>query len=176
MITLVLETGAGVSDANTYLLVADASAILDAFPVSYITAWTNASAEDKNDVLVLATRMFDDLIYFPRTVRTHFGQALHFPRIGMVDYDGYRVLPNTIPSFVKNATAQLALEMLREDRTLEPIRGISRASVGPLSVTFDTNQAHLTRTLPRSVAQIVIPWGGVVRGLSGVKSVPLYRV
>ena len=69
----------------------------------------------------------------------------------------------------------MALELLRENRTLEPQRGLVAASVGSLSVRFDTTQSHVTRVIPRSVSILFARYGGVVRGITGIRSYEMYR-
>lgn len=177
----VVEDGSGLSTATSYCSVEFADEYMDRVLDAYKAVWLAADPFQKEQVLVWATQLFDDYIYFPnddqryRTIRTNRTQALHFPRAGMSDYDGYVIDHRSVPEFVKRATAQMAFELLKADRVVEPTRGLLAASVGPLSVHFDPNYAHLTRVIPRSVSVIVAPYGGRVRGLPGLKSVPLMR-
>lgn len=176
----VVENGTGLPNATSYASVEYADIYMDRILDAYKTVWLAADVFKKQQGLVYGTQLIDDYIYFPsmgnyKTLRNSPSQILHFPRSGMIDYDGYTIENNVVPDFIQRATVQMAFELLKVDRTLEPTRGIVSASVGPLSVTFDQNYAHQTRVIPRSVSSIVAPYGGVVRGQSGLKSIPLYR-
>ena len=56
-LTLVKEDGSGKATANTYAAVSDATAYHEGH--LYATAWTNASAGDKEKALAFATRVID---------------------------------------------------------------------------------------------------------------------
>lgn len=177
----VVETGEGLSTATSYVSIEYSDTYMDRILDSYKAVWLAADTFQKEQALVWATQLFDDYVYFPnydqkyRNIRLSRTQALHFPRAGMSDYDGYVIDQRSVPEFVKRATTQMAFELLKADRVVEPTRGLLAASVGPLSVTFDPNYAHLTRVIPRSVIAIVAPYGGLIRGMPGLKSIPLMR-
>lgn len=181
ILPFIVEDGSALSTANSYCSVLEADVYLDRILDSYKTAWTNADEFMKQQALVWATSLLDQYIYFPslqqisRSIRLSPSQALQFPRAGLLDYDGYVINERSVPSFMKNATAQMAFELLKGDRSVEPTRGIVSASVGPLSVDFDTNYAHGSRVIPRSVLSIVSQYGGCLRGRGGTYSVPLFR-
>jgi hypothetical protein len=179
LLPFVVETGAGLTNATSYASVEFADEYLDRILDTYKSVWLASDIYQKQQSLVYGTQLIDDYIYFPNTtyqsIRTSQYQALHFPRSGMVDYDGYTIPNNSVPVFIQRAATQMGFELFKADRTTEPTRGIVSATVGPLSVTFDQNYSHQTRVIPRSVSSIVAPYGGVVRGQSGIKSVPLFR-
>ena len=177
----VVETGTGNPLATSYVSVAEADTFLDRIPDSYKTVWIEADTFQKQQVLVWATQLFDDYVYFPNITQKYNNtrisrtQALHFPRAGLSDYDGWAIDQRSVPVFVKRATTQMAFELLKADRVVEPTRGLVSASVGPLSVQFSEDYSHLAKVIPRSVLAIVAPYGGCISGTSGIKSVPLVR-
>jgi hypothetical protein len=181
VLPFVVETGSGALSATSYVSVLDADLYLDHIPDALTTVWRNSSVFEKQQLLVWATQLLDQYVYFPNSSlaydnrRVSQGQALNFPRVGMVDADGYVIDSHSIPPFIKNATIQMSYELSKLDRTVEPTRGIVSASVGPLSVTFDENYSHSTRVIPRSVLAILAPFGGCLRGGLGIKSMPVYR-
>src|SRR5690242_2732295 len=98
-LTLILEDGSARPDANSYVTVDEADAYMERIPDSYRSAWLTADATQKTQVLVWATQLFDDYVYFPSStsIRLSIAQALHFPRAGFVDYDGYVIPEHTVP-------------------------------------------------------------------------------
>lgn len=175
--TLIVETGAGLSNANSYVTAAEFAAYMDRIPSVYKTAFTEADVYTREHVLIWATSLLDNNIVYPSCSYRRFErQSLQFPRIGIIDQDGWLVSETIVPRFVKDATCQLAFELLKTDLSVEPTRGIQSVSVGPVSVQFDVNPSHQSRLIPRSVLVIVAPYGGVLRGSMMYRSVPLYRV
>lgn len=127
---LVLDATVGGLTANSYLDVPSAQGYLDATPNA--DAWTAAGTGLQAQALVAATTMLDALIY--DGVKTAVGQALQWPRGGVLDpdygdasgaYAGYMVAgwwgayldPHLIPKRIERACAALALEILRAGAT-----------------------------------------------------------
>src|SRR5215510_14550124 len=90
-LTLVKEDGTGKADANSYANVADGDAYFDGH--LYATAWTGASAPNKEKALVFATRLIDSQFQF-NGWRAHDQQALQWPRQRCPDPD--KGLPITV--------------------------------------------------------------------------------
>ena len=89
-------------------------------------------------------------------------QYLRFPRSGIADQDGYSLDHHTIPTFLKNATAELARYLAAKDRTAEPdTQGFGTVELGSLTVGID--KYDNPPILPRSVRAIIQPYG-TVRG------------
>lgn len=175
--SLIVEDGTGLSTANSYVTFEEARDYTFRILNSYRSAWLDLDQFQVEQLCIWATQLLDDWVYFPGVFRLYQHQALNFPVTGLVDQFGVEVLHSPLPSFLKRATSQLAFELSKSDLVAEPTRGIAAASVGPLSVTFDVDHlgSNTPRVIPRSVAVIVIPFGGVVRGSSGIRSIPVYR-
>ena len=179
-LVFVVEDGTGLPDATSYASVEEADAIMDRVPDQYKQGWLDLDEYQKQQVLVWGTQVFDDYVYFPchPNQKVNQYQALNFPRYGIYNQDGYQIPTNEVPSFVKRATVQLAFELGATNLLTEPVRGITSATVGPLSVTFAENYASQTRIIPRSVGGIVAPYCGMIRGApgaTGLRAIPLYR-
>lgn len=178
-LVFIVEDGTGKPDATSYASVEEADQIMDRVLDQYKAAWLEMDDYQKQQALVWGTQLFDDYVYFPchPTQKVHQSQALYFPCYGVYNQDGYQVGYNSVPPFVKRATVTLAFSLGAADLTSEPIRGITSATVGPLSVTFDENYSHKPNVIPRSIGGIVAPYCGVVRGASsvGIRAIPLYR-
>ena len=76
-LTLIKETGAGLSDANSYATAADGDTYHDGH--LYATSWTAATTGSKEKALVMATRLIDGLFQFSGFKRMST-QALQWPR------------------------------------------------------------------------------------------------
>ena len=100
-----VETGAGISGANSYLAVADAD--------TYHTdrgnsAWTGTDAV-KQAALIKATAYLDAHYTWSTGVKYDDDNGLAWPRSGAIDKHGYSIDGDVIPQAVLDATAELAL-------------------------------------------------------------------
>ena len=94
-------------DTNSYIDAADADAYFaDRFNSD---GWTNATVEDKDLVLILATKMIDSKKY--QGSRTDSTQSLAFPRYYLY-IDGIELDTATVPQNVLDATCELAIYYL----------------------------------------------------------------
>ena len=111
---LVVEDGTGLSNADSYLSVADA----DTYHTAHgnPAAWSSASDADKEEALRLATQ-YIDVVYGRRFSGTKLAatQALRWPRNGVYDDEGQLLDNDSIPVRVEQATAELALRQLGAD-------------------------------------------------------------
>ena len=150
-LTLIKETGAGLSDANSYASAADGDAYHDGH--LYAATWTAATTGGKEKALVMATRLIDGLFQFDGFKRLS-AQALQWPRRECRDPDiengvvpglllvrGPFLDETKVPVLVVNATCELARALLIEDRTDDPDgEGLSSMSVvGSLRLDFNPN-------------------------------------
>lgn len=168
----------GASNANSYLEVAEA----DAYYATrlFATIWTSATTPTKEAALIMATRVLNAMLspyrqYVPasgsvaayyRTRPTWTGtvatttQALAWPRIGMYNRNGVAILQTVIPQELKEATAELAGQLIRADRTLDnsvAVKGITGIKAGPVSLTFRNDVDLMTKVLPDAVLMLLVP-------------------
>ena len=117
-LTLIKEDGTGKVDANAYANAADGDAYHEGH--LYATAWVGATAEQKDAALVMATRLIDAAYQFGG-LKTTFVQALQWPRAECRSPDDDDELPsNEVPKAVRDATCEMARELLIVDRTAAP--------------------------------------------------------
>ena len=115
---LIKESGSGLANANAYANAADGDAYHEGH--LYATAWTAATAEQKDAALVMATRLIDAEYQFGG-VKATFAQALQWPRAECLDPDGEDDLRvDAVPKSVRDATCEQARELLIVDRTAAP--------------------------------------------------------
>ena len=116
--SLTVENGSGLANADSYLSVDDADTYHTAQGAP--TTWSDSTDPEKEAALRQATAYLDNR-YGPRWVgsRINSTMALAWPRRYVTDRDGYTVDAAAVPRGVKNATAYIALK-IREGDTLVP--------------------------------------------------------
>lgn len=132
---LIVETGAIVAGANSYIDVAFADAYLAI--TGNASVWAAATTEQKETALQYATRLIDQSFRFEGT---KLG-GLAWPRSRCWDLvEGSYVPANGIPDALKSATAEMALVCVSGNPEAASVGGvdasiISGVSVPDLSVT-----------------------------------------
>lgn len=132
--TVVVETGAGLADADSYLSVAEA--------IQYHTArgnvaWLRLTTLEARDIALRRATDYLRQTYGTRWrgERVSSRQRLDWPRTG-VCADGFDVPSDSVPEAVRHACAELALRVLQgqlsPDLKPQPIR----KSLGPISVEY----------------------------------------
>jgi hypothetical protein len=136
-VTMPFDATAGSATANSYATVAEADAYFELR--LYGDPWTDASAAEKQQALVLATTLVDTL---PWTgVRTSATQALDWYRQGMLKQDGTALSELVIPAELKTTVFELALYLLRHGSdpsapSEAAAQNIKRVKAGPTEVEF----------------------------------------
>lgn len=142
LVTLIVEDGEGLADAESYITVAAADARHTAFGN---TAWTGTEAA-KEAALRRATAYMRQ-VYRQRWQgrRINDDQALDWPRYD-VRVDGYSVDTDTVPAEVANACADLALRTIAgRDLYADQDRAVMREKVGPLETEYDRTSPQAKR-------------------------------
>lgn len=131
---LVVEDGTGRGDANSYVSIEAADQTV--WGSRYAQGWFRLDAEAKGRWLVEATRTLDRVCRW-EGYRVRMGQALGWPRVGVMDWiDGWPVPENVVPEPVKVATALLAAQGASGD-WVPGARRVRSVSVGATSVSYD---------------------------------------
>ena len=148
--TIIVEDGTGLADAETYISVSDANTYHAARGA---TAWAALSESDKEAALRRATDYMGQA-YRPRWAgqRATSTQALDWPRTGVV-VDGYEVASTVVPSAVSRACAELALRASAEELSPDLERGIKRERVDVIETEYDTASPQAKRF--RAVDQLL---------------------
>ena len=106
-----------------------------------------------NEIYIMwATRKLDELEWYG--ARRTVGQALRFPRAGLVDRDGYPIDYQGIPTFLKNATAEYALQLWKQDWT----QGQGPLTARSIKVGSLSQEGESYNPMPPSVAAIIRPY------------------
>ncbi len=157
-LTLIKEDGTGKVDANSYASAADGDAFHDGH--LYATAWTAATLANKEKALVMATRLIDGQVQFAGWKVTDT-QALQWPRVSCRNPDGEDDLPpDVVPVAVRDATCELARELLVADRTAAPAgEGLKYENTGTTQKGYDKSD---TRPIISPVAQALLSKFGLL--------------
>lgn len=140
--------------ANSYLTRAEANSYFEGR--LHTDAWDDASDSDKDKAIVMATRLLDNMFQWAE-YPTESDQALQWPRIGLTARGGLTYLDqDTVPIEIKNATAEFAMQLLGEDRTLDydvETKGIQSLRAGSVSLSFRAD-AQL-KVIPNAVKALI---------------------
>ena len=156
-VPIAIDATAGGGTSNCYCTVAEAEAYFASRGFS--DNWNGATPDAQIQALLWATRLLDLQVW--RGMKRMYTNALRWPRAGLQDRDGYIVPYDTIPTFIKYATCEWALYLLKEDRTLDE-GGFTQygGKVGPI-----TDPAFYARKpMPDGVREFIAPYlaGGPV--------------
>jgi hypothetical protein len=129
----------------------------------FVDEWTSATTPTKEVALRWSTRILSEAVEW-HGAPTTTSQSLPWPRIGIEDFSNEQtVSPDVVPPFIKRICADLALELIKRNRTQEPGlvgQAIASASLGDLSVTVD--KTDLPRLIPPAIAVSIAPYGTIV--------------
>ena len=163
--TLIKEDGTGRDDANAYANAADGDAYHDGH--LYATAWTGATAENKEKALVFATRLIDSQFQFDGG-KAKEAQALQWPRENCYDPDADgddALASNIVPRLVIQATCEMARELIVADRTAAPPgEGLKYQNAGTTQTGYDKSD---TRPVISRVAQAMLSKYGTLLNRKG---------
>lgn len=158
-LSLVKETGAGLTNANSYADTSDGTSYHEAH--LYATPWTNASSTEREKALVWSTRLLDETVIWKGRA-TNETQALAWPRVAVVDREGFAVNQDEIPQAIIDATCELARLLLQEDRTKTPdTLGFSYLRAGEVAMNIDKADRDTVGILTDAVKNMVRPFGEV---------------
>lgn len=159
---------AGSASANSYCTIAEGTTYHETH-VSGAT-WEDSDDDTRCRALQTATRVLDQWYDWAGSV-VGSTQALLWPRSGVVGPNGYTLASDSIPTLIKHATAELARQLIAEDRTADSdTKSIASLQAGSVSIAFRPTAAN---PIPDAVAAMVSALG-VPRSKSG-GAVSLYR-
>ena len=169
---VVINATVGSASANSYLTLAEATAIIDGLVESdAVQAWTNGQTDGKNRALFTAAQRLDRERFLG--ARTDDVQALQWPRSGVRKPDTYintyavgfpfRITTDyfdddEIPSQIKYAQAYLAAYLHHDHNALElsGLEDYKSVSIGSISVTTNTSGAVGADKIPPMVERYLI--------------------
>jgi hypothetical protein len=175
VLTLVVEDGTGLPDANSYISLADANTYLAAS--IYNDPWFASDDTKQTTLLIAAARDIEHQYWF-KGYQTNYGQRLQFPRTLCPDRNSrgnvrrlYSMTPlmsnlsgyfpmDFIPEQLKFAQAEHAKDLLVKDRNVDdPTKGLSAIAVGSIKLAFNSKDRArpFTDTVENFLADIATP-------------------
>ena len=154
---MIFDATAGSATANSYATVAEADAYLAVRGDT--STWTALTTGQKENKLQWAAIILDTLTF--RGTKSTSAQALEWPRINVLDRNGWSVID--VPVQLKNAQAEMAFRLIADDWTagLGPITQES-LKVGPIEFG---PKSH--RSIPAAVVALLRPFLAVIPGSGG---------
>lgn len=154
---ITLTATVGSASANSYSTLAEANTYHDGHP--YGSVWDTAAGgtDQKNRALITATKLLDTWFTWKGSV-VGSTQALLWPRVAAVGPNGYEEPSDDIPTRIKDATAELARQLLAEDRTADneaEVKGLKRMKVGSIEMEFTGMNS---KPIPDAVSALVLPY------------------
>lgn len=146
---MALDATVGGTSSNSYVTQADATTYFghrfDA------TEWTNASSDNRNIALMMATARLDQEEY--TGLRVDDDQRLKWPRYGVYVDNVYQE-ETAVPRPIKEATYELALAFLKDSTLLADtgLEGFQSVKLGELDVTPRFRSGG---TLPANVERLL---------------------
>ncbi len=140
-VTLIVEDGSGVDNANVY----DTFANMATYAESMGYAWPTSPVEDEQLTAMIRGASALDRIYGPRLCGTKVGgraQSLAFPRVGLEDVNEEAIPEDEVPVEWKRAFYELSWREYNEPGSLSPdyvqTQRVVSETLGPLSVTYSS--------------------------------------
>ncbi|MTH96415.1 DnaT-like ssDNA-binding protein [Roseibium sp. RKSG952] len=139
--SLTVEDGSGLVDANAFASIAEVDAYHDAMGNA---AWTGEDAA-KEAAIRRATAFLSNSCSWAGLRTRNRSQALAWPRSGVWDGEGNAIASDEIPHELVNATAEIALRELEEPGAMNPdfiaADAISREKVEGMEVQYANRAA-----------------------------------
>jgi hypothetical protein len=154
-----IDASVGGTSSNSYITETEGDTYWDAN--YHNSTWAALPSTGKISLLIMATRILDDWIDWAGTRSTE-DQALRWPRAGVEDRDGYLLDSDIIPTFLKNATAELASHLVSYNPSSEPdTKGYSEIRVDVIALKIDKEDRDGITVIPDSVMAMVEAYGEI---------------
>lgn len=164
--TLVLETGSGVTGANSYVDVTYADSYFSGHPF-YADAWAEvAETFEKENLLKYASRQLDTMFVWVGD-RFSTTQGLDWPRNNAYDYYGVLIPYNSVPERIKQATCEMAYWATKGDQTVltdSETQGITKLKVDVIELDFSSSTIRRT-VVPTAVQSLLRGYGQYACGI-----------
>lgn len=163
--TVIVEDGSGVTNANSYISIADADVYFGTR--LYSDDWTGATELVKEAALLHATMLIDNYVKW-LGVKSDSDQSLAWPRVGIYEnqnVDGVVTqveLVDTVPEKVVRAQLEQALYLIGQNPTSVPdTAGFSELSISG-AISFKVDKSSQIKLIPREVRQLLSNYGSVM--------------
>lgn len=140
---MTVEDGTGLENADSYVDIDFANAY---FSARANDKWSELETTEKESLLVKSTDFIDHSYRWKGRRKTE-EQGLNFPRVGLVNSDGFTVV--SVPVQLKQAVCEGALISISENlfRVSEANGAVTSEKIGNLAFTYDASQKAKDETL-----------------------------
>lgn len=145
---LVVETGAGLSNAESYVSVTRIGELLDEIGLG--GAWRALDLATQEGRARRATSTIDRENAFRGSLKNE-DQSLSFPRVGLYDKDGRVILG--IPRVIEEAAAELAFFLKDYDFISDEEASVQEVKVGPIDIKMASSSSSYKKLIPDSIQQ-----------------------
>jgi hypothetical protein len=160
MLTLIPEDGTGLANANSYVSLQEADDYFATHPF-YSDNWADLGEPDKLNLLAAATAQLDSLFLWRGTIIST-GQALGWPRSGVLDIESRTVTSSSVPAALKRATCEMAIFLSRGDAFAAPSStGVDRLKIDVIELQFTQTQNGGSRVNAPVPAAVVLALRGL---------------
>jgi hypothetical protein len=166
----VVEDGSGLTTATSYVSIAEADAYTSELG---LTAWTGTTSA-KQTALIKAQRYITQVYRGVwKGVRKTELQSLDWPRLDVMDVDGYDVDSESVPAPIKEAQIELAVKALTAELLSDVATDASNiasetSTVGPVSYAVSYTGGKASQKSYATVSLLLEPYivgaGEIVRG------------
>ncbi len=156
---LIVETGTGLIDSNSYADVAFADAYFEGHPF-YADAWSDLEVENKEFLLMAATRDLDAMINWKGSPSSRT-QALRWPRIGASNSDSIPYGRNVVPTPVRQAVCEQARYLSTSEGNPDApsdTAGVTELKVDVITLKFGGSEAR--GAVPKGALRLLLGLGG----------------
>jgi len=169
---LIVEDGTGLANADSYLSEADC----DTYNTKYVisTAWSGGTTANKEKALRLATQFLDAMYQLRwKGSKINDVMSLDWPRNSVYDRDCFWIASDAVPQAVKNATAEMAIDIITNGEPMPNQENSGMISekevrVGPLMERIKYQGGNPPATYYRKTDKLVselVEWGtDLIRG------------
>lgn len=162
---LVVEDGTGLATAESLISAADASTY---FTARGNTTWAAIATDALREAYLRQASEYMLSNYRDRWqgLRINEDQALDWPRNGVV-VSGYTLAYDEVPTIIKRACAELALNASAAELQPDLTQGVLREKVGVIEVEYDKTSPQATRykAIEAMLAPFLKSGGGASMGL-----------
>ena len=150
-----IDATVGGASSDSYITVAQAASYFEGR--LYTTSWDDANTATRELSLRMSTNELDKMGWRGDIADSTTPQSLRWPRTGIFDLDDNAVLSTIIPTFLIDATSELALALLEKNRYAEnDATGLRKVTAGEVAISWDRRWQN-TRN-PIVVNQLISPY------------------
>jgi hypothetical protein len=174
-VTLIVEDGTGMSNANAIISLDEFKAYCDERKLSY-SAYAD---DDLNAAIVRASAFFANAYVYQGQKVNRRAQTMPYPRYATSDKEGWPVLPTEIPQELKDACAEVTLREAADPGSMNPdvvmADKIRALKAGSVSIDYANVQTSPIASRPTLLIVNDLIWPFLMEGAGNMVVGKSYR-